>query len=82
MATSRTSYHAVVEPDEYRDPTILLEQTPTPGSQEDLGKTDANEAEDVDPKFARRVLWKLDLFILPLMASVYFFATMVSDAPL
>ncbi|KAI2604022.1 MFS general substrate transporter [Hypoxylon fragiforme] len=76
MATSRTSYHAVVEPDEYRDPTILLEQTPTPGSQEDLGKTDANEAEDVDPKFARRVLWKLDLFILPLMASVYFFATM------
>ncbi|KAL7620497.1 hypothetical protein AAE478_009492 [Parahypoxylon ruwenzoriense] len=41
-------------------------------SQGDIPK----EEENVDPKLARRVKWKLDLTILPLMASVYFFATM------
>ncbi|KAI1340036.1 MFS general substrate transporter [Xylariaceae sp. FL0016] len=29
---------------------------------------------EVDPKFARRLKWKLDLFILPVISSVYFFA--------
>ena len=32
---------------------------------------------DIDPKLERRLKWKLDLFILPLLSSVYFFASMV-----
>ncbi|CAM1506002.1 Fc.00g116390.m01.CDS01 [Cosmosporella sp. VM-42] len=30
----------------------------------------------IDPKLERRLKWKLDLFILPLISSVYFFASM------
>ena len=33
--------------------------------------------EMIDPKLERRLKWKLDLFILPLISSVYFFASMV-----
>ncbi|KAI0602374.1 putative pantothenate transporter [Biscogniauxia sp. FL1348] len=34
------------------------------------------DVEDVDPAFERKLKWKLDLFILPLISSVYFFAAM------
>jgi len=33
--------------------------------------------QEIDPATRRRILWKLDLFVLPLCASVYFFAAMV-----
>ena len=33
--------------------------------------------EEVDPALERKLKWKLDLFILPLISSVYFFAAMV-----
>lgn len=67
---------AVAEPVEYRDPTLLLPTT-SPSSIGDVPKEDEAE-EPFDLKLDRRVKWKLDLFILPLMSSVYFFATMVS----
>ncbi|KAI1375289.1 putative pantothenate transporter [Hypoxylon crocopeplum] len=70
---SKSTDKIEVEPVEYRDPTLLI-PTSTPSSQGDVAKED--EEEEVDPKLARRVKWKLDLFILPLMSSVYFFATM------
>jgi hypothetical protein len=34
--------------------------------------------QDVDPAFTRKLKWKLDLLVLPLISSVYFFASMVS----
>ncbi|KAF3057119.1 hypothetical protein GL218_06034 [Daldinia childiae] len=62
----------LVEPTEYRE-NILL-QTITPSSMDDIPKE--AEVEEFDPKLSRRVKWKLDIFILPLLSSVYFFATM------
>lgn len=76
MASSSSSDKVAVEPVEYRDPTLLLPTT-SPSSIGDLPKED-EQAEPFDHKLDRRVRWKLDLFILPLMSSVYFFATMVS----
>ncbi|KAI1506363.1 MFS general substrate transporter [Biscogniauxia marginata] len=32
--------------------------------------------EEIDPAFERKLKWKLDLFILPIISSVYFFAAM------
>ncbi|KAI6081263.1 putative pantothenate transporter [Hypoxylon rubiginosum] len=74
MASSSSSDKVAVEPVEYRDPTLLLPTT-SPSSIGDLPKED-EQAEPFDHKLDRRVRWKLDLFILPLMSSVYFFATM------
>ncbi|KAI5925986.1 putative pantothenate transporter [Camillea tinctor] len=34
------------------------------------------DTEEVDPAFERKLKWKLDLFILPIISSVYFFAAM------
>ncbi|KAI0837111.1 putative pantothenate transporter [Hypoxylon sp. FL0890] len=70
---SKSSDRIEVNPVEYRDPAVLLPMT-SDTSQDSMTKE--AEQEEVDPKLARRVKWKLDLFILPLMASVYFFATM------
>ncbi|XXH02448.1 hypothetical protein Hte_008824 [Hypoxylon texense] len=72
-ANSSDKALAVVEPVEYRDPTLLLPTTSS--SIGDLPKEEETE-EPFDHKLDRRVKWKLDLFILPLMSSVYFFATM------
>ncbi|KAI1101042.1 putative pantothenate transporter [Jackrogersella minutella] len=57
----------------YQEPSGLI-PTISPDSLESITK--GEKVEEVDPKFARRVKWKLDLFILPLLSSVYFFATM------
>ncbi|KAI1136002.1 putative pantothenate transporter [Hypoxylon sp. FL0543] len=70
---SKNSDTIEVNPVEYRDPADLL-PTASESSQESMTKEASQE--EVDPKLARRVKWKLDLFILPLMSSVYFFATM------
>lgn len=73
---SQSTDKVSIEPAEYRDPTLLLQtNTSPPSSIEEVPK---EEEEVIDPKLDRRVKWKLDLFILPLMSSVYFFATMVS----
>jgi hypothetical protein len=45
-------------------------------------KVDDNEEVPDDPATARkkrRLLWKIDLFILPLLVIVYFFGSMVSE---
>ncbi|KAI0383994.1 putative pantothenate transporter [Hypomontagnella monticulosa] len=74
MAANNSSTDKIlVDTTEYRDPPVLL-QTVTPDSLGDVPKE--GEEEEFDHKLDRRVKWKLDLFILPLMASVYFFATM------
>ncbi|KAI1405414.1 putative pantothenate transporter [Hypoxylon fuscum] len=71
---SQSTDKVSIEPAEYRDPTLLLQtNTSPPSSIEEVPK---EEEEVIDPKLDRRVKWKLDLFILPLMSSVYFFATM------
>ncbi|KAI0882301.1 putative pantothenate transporter [Annulohypoxylon maeteangense] len=71
---SKSSDRIEVEPVEFRDPSVLA-PTSSPGSEGSFTKEDEVQ-EIVDPKLARRVKWKLDLFILPLLSSVYFFATM------
>ncbi|KAI1475625.1 MFS general substrate transporter [Daldinia eschscholtzii] len=72
MATYNASTDKIMaEPTEYRE-NILLQSTT---SIDDVPK-DGEVEEEVDPKLARRVKWKLDIFILPLLSSVYFFATM------
>ncbi|KAI2469786.1 putative pantothenate transporter [Annulohypoxylon bovei var. microspora] len=71
---SKSSDRIEVDPVEFRDPSVLMPSS-SPSSQGSMTKEDEVE-EVVDPKFARRVKWKLDLFILPLLSSVYFFATM------
>src|ERR1700753_2203391 len=38
--------------------------------------TQEEAAEDVDPAALRKLKWKIDLFILPLISSVYFFSSM------
>ncbi|OTA98910.1 hypothetical protein M426DRAFT_98002 [Hypoxylon sp. CI-4A] len=75
MAAKSTEYIAV-ESTEYQSPSMLAQTTTTPSSEGSITKEEPEEEEEVDPKFAKRVKWKLDLFILPLMSSVYFFATM------
>ncbi|KAI1079059.1 putative pantothenate transporter [Whalleya microplaca] len=74
MAYSRVTSHTMseteqnrIEPLEYRDPAVLLQEG---GSVKDI------PAEEIDPALDRRVKWKLDLFILPLVSSVYFFGSM------
>ncbi|KAI1464243.1 MFS general substrate transporter [Daldinia caldariorum] len=72
MATYNTSTDKIMaEPTEYRE-NILLRSTT---SVDDIPKEGEVEKE-VDPKLARKVKLKLDIFILPLLSSVYFFATM------
>ncbi|KAH9995003.1 putative pantothenate transporter [Xylariaceae sp. FL0662B] len=57
------------EPAELRDPTVLLQ---------DSGSSSLKvlPEDGIDPALDRRVKWKLDLFILPLISSLYFFSTM------
>lgn len=76
MAYNNSTDKILAEPAEYRE-NILL-QTVTPSSMDDTPKE--AEVQEIDPKLSRRVKWKLDIFILPLLSSVYFFATMVSCA--
>ncbi|KAI1383860.1 putative pantothenate transporter [Hypoxylon trugodes] len=72
---SKNSVQIELEPMEFREPSPLLQQTSIPSSQgDDIPKEE--QEEDVDPKLAQRVKRKLDFYILPLMSSVYFFATM------
>ncbi|KAI1455775.1 putative pantothenate transporter [Annulohypoxylon moriforme] len=71
---SKSSDRVEVDPVEFRERSGLIPTT-SPSSQGSFTKEDEVQ-EVVDPKLARRVKWKLDLFILPLLSSVYFFATM------
>ncbi|KAI1091576.1 putative pantothenate transporter [Rostrohypoxylon terebratum] len=71
---AKSSDRIEVDPVELREPSVLV-PTSSPSSQGSFTKGDEVQ-EVVDPKLARRVKWKLDLFILPLLSSVYFFATM------
>ncbi|PNP58328.1 hypothetical protein THARTR1_01843 [Trichoderma harzianum] len=48
----------------------------------ELGKTDTSHVEfpvnsNLDEKQRRKLKWKLDWFILPLISAVYFFGSMV-----
>lgn len=51
----------------------------------ELGKTDTSHVEfpvnsNLDEKQRRKLKWKLDWFILPLISAVYFFGSMVIKA--
>lgn len=50
----------------------------------ELGKTDTSHVENpvesnLDQKQRRKLKWKLDWFILPLISAVYFFGSMVIE---
>lgn len=55
-----------------------MPESSKPHDVEDSSRREASVLEqDVDPAFERKLKWKLDLFILPIISSVFFFASMV-----
>jgi hypothetical protein len=56
----------------------LVEQVTSSRSQENT-PSNVGAPENTGAVSERKLKWKLDLFILPLISSVYFFASMVSD---
>ena len=65
--------------DQQKDLALETMQS-VPSSEEPQGiMTDGQIDEAIDPALERRVRWKLDLTILPLLTSVQFLAQMVSS---
>ena len=60
------------------------EQSVNSGCEENVNKTKDNEEvlDDIaTERKKRKLLWKIDLFILPILVMVYFFGSMVSQSP-